>query len=190
MLSPRCGAAARAQIAAVRRGISAKYPIPIPFFCSHDGHDYVRSLSCLRFRLPWLGFGRDGIAHIGPHPEKSEKVRVHSPLGNLNDLARHLILSTRLYPRSELLRVVNLSQIRPVASRPGPSGDRTHENCYGDHQAIQARRSPGRPDRHRRSRTNGDGSQGIWRSEEHTSELQSHSDLVCRLLLEKKKKKY
>src|SRR5436190_12162504 len=29
----------------------------------------------------------------------------------------------------------------------------------------------------------------VTRSEEHTSELQSHSDLVCRLLLEKKKKK-
>src|SRR2546421_5664395 len=29
----------------------------------------------------------------------------------------------------------------------------------------------------------------IGRSEEHTSELQSRSDLVCRLLLEKKKKK-
>src|SRR5438034_8450877 len=28
---------------------------------------------------------------------------------------------------------------------------------------------------------------GGFRSEEHTSELQSHSDLVCRLLLEKKK---
>src|SRR5260221_14375412 len=28
----------------------------------------------------------------------------------------------------------------------------------------------------------------LLRSEEHTSELQSHSDLVCRLLLEKKKK--
>src|SRR5260221_10470046 len=28
-----------------------------------------------------------------------------------------------------------------------------------------------------------------YRSEEHTSELQSHSDLVCRLLLEKKKKR-
>src|SRR5438034_9313442 len=27
----------------------------------------------------------------------------------------------------------------------------------------------------------------LERSEEHTSELQSHSDLVCRLLLEKKK---
>src|SRR2546421_2054212 len=29
----------------------------------------------------------------------------------------------------------------------------------------------------------------LRRSEEHTSELQSRSDLVCRLLLEKKKKK-
>src|SRR2546427_8464056 len=29
---------------------------------------------------------------------------------------------------------------------------------------------------------------GIFRSEEHTSELQSQSNLVCRLLLEKKKR--
>src|SRR5260370_19965224 len=29
---------------------------------------------------------------------------------------------------------------------------------------------------------------GGWRSEEHTSELQSHLNLVCRLLLEKKNK--
>src|SRR5260370_9926482 len=28
---------------------------------------------------------------------------------------------------------------------------------------------------------------GVYRSEEHTSELQSHLNLVCRLLLEKKK---
>src|SRR5947207_2072888 len=38
-----------------------------------------------------------------------------------------------------------------------------------------------------------DACQQYWdaplRSEEHTSELQSHSDLVCRLLLEKKKKR-
>src|SRR5260221_9435233 len=32
----------------------------------------------------------------------------------------------------------------------------------------------------------GDAERGSYRSEEHTSELQSHSDLVCRLLLEKK----
>src|SRR5438034_11112813 len=34
-----------------------------------------------------------------------------------------------------------------------------------------------------------DATAAVPRSEEHTSELQSHSDLVCRLLLEKKKKK-
>src|SRR5437016_10066604 len=31
--------------------------------------------------------------------------------------------------------------------------------------------------------------ESTWRSEEHTSELQSLTNLVCRLLLEKKKKK-
>src|SRR5438034_7122076 len=36
-------------------------------------------------------------------------------------------------------------------------------------------------------RRQGMGSDILARSEEHTSELQSHSDLVCRLLLEKKK---
>src|SRR5260370_23855387 len=36
--------------------------------------------------------------------------------------------------------------------------------------------------------TGGPGSEREIRSEEHTSELQSHLNLVCRLLLEKKKK--
>ena len=42
----------------------------------------------------------------------------------------------------------------------------------------------------RASRSEGFGNSFIeaMRSEEHTSELQSHHDLVCRLLLEKKKK--
>src|SRR5690349_24027073 len=40
------------------------------------------------------------------------------------------------------------------------------------------------PKRQLRARRHGD-----LRSEEHTSELQSRRDLVCRLLLEKKKKK-
>src|SRR5215204_7412232 len=39
-----------------------------------------------------------------------------------------------------------------------------------------------------RSTTDANPNPGDRRSEEHTSELQSHSDLVCRLLLEKKKK--
>src|SRR5260221_8912452 len=43
------------------------------------------------------------------------------------------------------------------------------------------------PARSRRLRTLTGESEQANRSEEHTSELQSHSDLVCRLLLEKKK---
>src|SRR5437588_7283192 len=74
-------------------------------------------------------------------------------------------------------------------------------NCYGDHRDLPSfptRRSsdlsarpPAGPRRRRRAlppagdrRRDPD---AVGRSEEHTSELQSHSDLVCRLLLEKKK---
>src|SRR5256886_7048874 len=52
-----------------------------------------------------------------------------------------------------------------------------------------------RPGSSRRSGRRGAGASGhrsadrVVRSEEHTSELQSQSNLVCRLLLEKKKKK-
>src|SRR5437870_10313137 len=42
--------------------------------------------------------------------------------------------------------------------------------------------------RMRASRPAESGSEGSGRSEEHTSELQSRGHLVCRLLLEKKKK--
>src|SRR5260370_22908672 len=41
----------------------------------------------------------------------------------------------------------------------------------------------------RREGPGGDPPAPLHRSEEHTSELQSHLNLVCRLLLEKKKKK-
>src|SRR5436190_11600780 len=49
----------------------------------------------------------------------------------------------------------------------------------------QERQQPERCGEHGREA----GQPSLTRSEEHTSELQSHSDLVCRLLLEKKKKK-
>src|SRR5437773_4390224 len=56
------------------------------------------------------------------------------------------------------------------------SGDRdgrdNQDDCYHNHQFDQS-----------------EPSLTFHRSEEHTSELQSHHDLVCRLLLEKKKKK-
>src|SRR6266571_941537 len=51
---------------------------------------------------------------------------------------------------------------------------------------FRPRPAPG-PDQPRRSQRSG---LVPPRSEEHTSELQSHVNLVCRLLLEKKKKHY
>src|SRR5438874_3727674 len=48
----------------------------------------------------------------------------------------------------------------------------------------RARRRPAPAHRRRKGR-----GRGPARSEEHTSELQSRRDLVCRLLLEKKKRK-
>src|SRR5438132_8452896 len=70
-------------------------------------------------------------------------------------------------------------------------------------ERARGRRTAATPARHRprspggiatravhreRAVVSGDGRAGApgTRSEEHTSELQSHSDLVCRLLLEKK----
>src|SRR2546427_4155558 len=50
-------------------------------------------------------------------------------------------------------------------------------------QAVHPRPAPGAPGRGSRG-----GRPPPHRSEEHTSELQSQSNLVCRLLLEKKKK--
>src|SRR5438132_8251997 len=65
-----------------------------------------------------------------------------------------------------------------------PSVSRLHAgitNAEGDYYIRNLR--PGNP-----IMLNGEPLQE--RSEEHTSELQSHSDLVCRLLLEKKKERH
>src|SRR5437667_7347674 len=50
-------------------------------------------------------------------------------------------------------------------------------------------RAPAHPRQRTDSRTREPLALSTVRSEEHTSELQSHHDLVCRLLLEKKKNK-
>src|SRR5438034_3753881 len=64
----------------------------------------------------------------------------------------------------------------PSLNAEPAAGHEGAENC-GDIGAEHAERSA-RKNRERNA---------VLRSEEHTSELQSHSDLVCRLLLEKKK---
>src|SRR2546422_1848344 len=78
-------------------------------------------------------------------------------------------------PRSTLFPYTTLFRSRHSPSRHprrGPGGPR------------RLRRSPRSRQRRSRSPRRGD-----RRSEEHTSELQSRLHLVCRLLLEKKKKK-
>src|SRR5438034_11044826 len=84
-------------------------------------------------------------------------------------------LMIRPPPRSTLFPYTTLFRSPRDAAAAG--ADRVHVHHRGAH-GVRADRSFAGQQR----RT-------APRSEEHTSELQSHSDLVCRLLLEKKKKK-
>src|SRR2546427_7183647 len=85
-------------------------------------------------------------------------------------------------PRSTLFPYTTLFRSCAPAGPASPAGAATAG------AAGRAGRPAHRPDRarpagcFRHTRTD--------RSEEHTSELQSQSNLVCRLLLEKKKRKY
>src|SRR5258706_9951495 len=85
-------------------------------------------------------------------------------------------------PRSTLFPYTTLFRSRVRASRPPGAGvPFPGRPCRPRKRTISSgcRRSPPRACRH---------PEEIVRSEEHTSELQSLTNLVCRLLLEKKKK--
>src|SRR5947209_9648765 len=86
-------------------------------------------------------------------------------------------------PRSTLFPYTTLFR----SAAPGPVGS-------GRRRPARDRREKPRPTcacgtLRSRSRGKTGGKSGYERSEEHTSELQSRQYLVCRLLLEKKKKK-
>src|SRR2546430_13453142 len=76
---------------------------------------------------------------------------------------------------------------RPPRSTLFPYTTLFRSHSHSGSRARHAWRQPYRPAVHRISCSSGLFSGGT-RSEEHTSELQSQSNLVCRLLLEKKKK--
>src|SRR5260370_26266173 len=94
-------------------------------------------------------------------------------------------------PRSTLFPYTTLFRSRQQHHRLGFLGkDRGSESGNRD---LQQPQRTGRTDRQvARITAGGNLEQPPWcgtsRSEEHTSELQSHLNLVCRLLLEKKKK--
>src|SRR5687768_18615707 len=94
---------------------------------------------------------------------------------------RFFFLMIRRPPRSTLFPYTTLFR-----SRAGGLGQAAPEARGAvPVRGRQRRRAPG-PRRHGRDVENGAAGRG--RSEEHTSELQSRLHLVCRLLLEKKKK--
>src|SRR2546428_4655867 len=90
-------------------------------------------------------------------------------------------------PRSTLFPYTTL--FRSCDPRRGAAGARGRECVTADWAFVRAGRNrtlaPWTRGRFRPARTNAQSA--VTRSEEHTSELQSRSDLVCRLLLEKKK---
>src|SRR5206468_11458428 len=100
-------------------------------------------------------------------------------------------------PPHPAIAPLSLHDALPIftAARPGSSSrTATSKGCSGDGDESQAR-SGGRdaapagvPQGPQSAGAGAPGRAGHrQRSEEHTSELQSRSDLVCRLLLEKKK---
>src|SRR3712207_7765810 len=77
-------------------------------------------------------------------------------------------------PRSTLFPYTTLFRSEREESGVAGGGVGEHEPATGDGERLPGR-GQGDPE-------------GVARSEEHTSELQSRQYLVCRLLLEKKKK--
>src|SRR2546427_6642926 len=84
-------------------------------------------------------------------------------------------------PRSTLFPYTTLFRSRGT-------GERALPRAAGHGRCLACGHRDRRRDR-RLGRAAGRGARPCARSEEHTSELQSQSNLVCRLLLEKKKKK-
>src|SRR3712207_8519202 len=95
--------------------------------------------------------------------------------------------TTEIYPLSLHDALPICATTAASAARTRRAATRTRARC-----ATTWRRSPCRSARRRASTSASRGrcsSASASRSEEHTSELQSRQYLVCRLLLEKKKKR-
>src|SRR2546430_16713866 len=91
-----------------------------------------------------------------------------------NDTATTEIYTLSLHDALPISRLGRLARLQDRRRRRGPPG----------HQVP----GPGLPEAAAQLHLVGESQGPGGRSEEHTSELQSQSNLVCRLLLEKKKK--
>src|SRR5690242_21190154 len=100
---------------------------------------------------------------------------------------------SRRPPTSTLFPYTTLFRSGSDRDGPGRGATSAHAGCptHGeDWPGLRSPRPVRRPDPDDAEQTRTDEracGRGTDRSEEHTSELQSHVNLVCRLLLEKKK---
>src|SRR5947207_11549445 len=89
-------------------------------------------------------------------------------------------------PPTTKIYTLSLHDALPILTRWQPEALGFHRDD------VRLRRRPHEAERntfgHHSNEHSARSTREFRRSEEHTSELQSHSDLVCRLLLEKKKK--
>src|SRR5438132_13401652 len=116
-----------------------------------------------QFKLPVLGDIDTGalVRHLRDHGV------MRGVISTIESDSEKLVAKARSIPKmdgTDLAKVVSTK--RPYVWE---TGERSHEPV----EVVGVKDEPAR---------------NFHRSEEHTSELQSHSDLVCRLLLEKKKK--
>src|SRR5438874_5900744 len=95
--------------------------------------------------------------------------------------------TSTLFPYTTLFRsLLRRDQREHGGHHPDP--DERHRRNADDHDRGDEVRPRHVQVEHRRDRAEDEARAHDARSEEHTSELQSRRDLVCRLLLEKKKK--
>src|SRR5437588_579796 len=113
-----------------------------------------------------------------------ERAEVLDP--ELPQALRHQLLPGDLL---DLLDLGRLERGRPADDREVDHPEPLHrlDRLVGE-AALAADRADAVALAERLGESDHPGGGGGARSEEHTSELQSHSDLVCRLLLEKKKR--
>src|SRR2546428_5825014 len=162
-----------------------------------DGSGQSWDSSSLQVLSRVRGLNRRAIAFSGRIPyfggrfltiEESSHAGSHGHGGTAAGRGRHPRGPAPLPVRGRRVRKLHAVRPRPPARQPdrrrGPARLLDHQ-LAGDRGGRTVHAAP--PEGWR----SGDGLPGVGRfgerSEEHTSELQSRSDLVCRLLLEKKK---
>src|SRR5437016_7325961 len=157
--------------------------------------------------LPALGQAQSGAPRVAVIPNAADR--------RVDVLVDGKPFPAYIYPTSTTLKKPTLYPLRtasgklvtrgwPLEPRPGERVDHPHHvglwftysdvnglDFWNNSDAIPAARAPKMGTIVHRAvrRAEGGAGQGVLeRSEEHTSELQSLTNLVCRLLLEKKKK--